>query len=89
MNRRISFNVGFFILLGALNGALVSLIASFFLDYMVASYTINYNMTYSDWVLVCAPSFAIIGALFNTLAAVFMYEEPKKKKGLFDFLKRK
>ena len=56
---------------------------------MVASYTINYNMTYSEWLLVCAPSFAVIGALFNTLAAVFMYEEPKKKKGLFDFLKRK
>lgn len=89
MNKRINLNIGFFILLGACNGALISLIASFFLDYMVASYTINYNMSYIDWVIVCAPSFAIIGALFNTIAAVFMYEEPKKKKGLFDFLKRK
>jgi len=88
LNKRLSINVGFFTVLGALNGAVMSLVACFFLDFMVASYSINYTMSYSDWVLVLAPMFAVVGALFNLAAAIFMYEEPEKK-GLFDFLKKK
>lgn len=87
LNKELVINIGFFTVLGALNGAVMSLVACFMMDYMVASYTINYTMSYSDWVLVLAPMFAVIGALFNLAAAIFMYEEPEKK-GLFDFLKR-
>ena len=88
LNQRLSINVGFFTVLGALNGAVMSLVACFLLDYMCASYTINYTMSYSDWVIVLAPMFGVVGALFNLAAAIFMYEEPKKK-GLFNFGRKK
>lgn len=88
LNKNLQINIGFFTVLGALNGAVMSLVACFFLDFMVASYSINYHMSYSDWVLVLAPMFAVVGALFNLAAAIFMYEEPEKK-GLFDFLNKK
>lgn len=79
MEKRIKVNVLFFIILGAMNGAIVSLLASFFLDYIVTSYTIQCTMTYLNWLVICAPIFALIGALFNLSAAVFLYEDDTDK----------
>lgn len=79
MNKRISLNVPFFVVLGAMNGAMVSLVAAFFLDYMVTSYSLICTLSYLDWLFVLAPCFALLGALFNTAAAIFMYEDDTKK----------
>lgn len=87
LNRTLEINIGFFTVLGALNGAIMALVACFMMDYMVASYTINYTMTYSDWVIVLCPIFAVVGALFNLAAGIFMYEEPEKKS-IFDIFKK-
>lgn len=78
MNKKIKLNVPFFVILGAMNGAFVSLIASFFLDYMVTSYSTMCTLTYLDWLIICAPSFALLGALFNLASAIFLYEEEKE-----------
>lgn len=87
MIKKIKLNIPFFVILGAMNGAILSLVTAFFLDYFVTSYSTTCNLTYTDWLLVCAPLFALIGALFNTAAAIFMYEsvpkevkEPKKRQ---------
>ncbi len=84
MNHRIKTNVVFFVILGALNGVMISLTGSFFLDYIVTNYTTEVTLSYMDWLLVCAPCFALVGALFNLATAILMYEEipveERKKK---------
>lgn len=80
MGKKIKFNVPFFIILGAMNGVMISLVASFFLDYIVTSYTIYVTLSYINWVVLLAPCFALLGALFHVAAALFMYEDEKKKK---------
>jgi hypothetical protein len=62
-----------------MNGAIVSLLASFFLDYLVSSYSTTCTLTYIDFLLVTTPCFAIVGALFNMASAVFLYDEDTKK----------
>ncbi len=79
MNSKVKMNALFFVFLGAMNGAIISLVACYFLEYMLNSYSLECTLTYTDWLLVCTPCFAVIGALFNLAAAIFMYEEPKKK----------
>ena len=84
MEKRIKVNVLFFVILGAMNGAIVSLLASFFLDYIVTSYTIQCTMTYLNWLVICAPIFALIGALFNLSAAVFLYEDDTDNQNVLE-----
>ncbi len=82
MFNRIKTSVVFFVILGAMNGIMISLTGSFFLDYIVTNYTTEVTLTYADWLLVCAPCFALVGALFNLAVAIFMYEEelPEEKE---------
>ena len=84
---RINVSFSFFVLLGAMNGAIVSLLASFFLDYLVTSYSTTCTLTYLDFLVVMTPCFAVVGALFNIASAVFLYDEDTKKpkKGFFRF----
>lgn len=76
---RINVSFSFFVILGAMNGAIVSLISSFFLDYLVTSYSTSCTLTYLDFLAVTTPCFACIGALFNVASAVFLYDEDTKK----------
>lgn len=78
-NTRINVSFSFFILLGAMNGVLVSLLSSFFLDFLVTSYSTTCTLTYLDFLIVTAPCFALVGALFNIASAVFLYDEDTKK----------
>ncbi len=75
MFNRVKTSVVFFVILGAMNGILISLTGSFFLDYIVTNYTTEVTLTYADWLVVCAPCFALVGALFNLAVAIFMHEE--------------
>lgn len=83
MERRIKMSILWFTILGALNGAMISLVASYYLDYIVTRYTTTVTLTYIDWVFVCAPAFAVFGALFNCVAGFFFYKEEPKRKFLW------
>lgn len=88
--KRVNVNSYFFVVLGGMEGALISLVASFFLDYMLTRYSLVYSLTYVDWLFVLAPLFAVIGALFNLASAIFLYDEDTKKpKKRFIFKKKK
>lgn len=79
MSTRVNVSSWFFVLLGAMNGAIVALLASFFLDFVVTSYSTICTLTYMDWILVTIPCFALIGALFNLASAIFLYDEQTEK----------
>lgn len=81
MFNRVKTSVIFFVLLGAMNGIMISLTGSFFLDYIVRNYTTEVTLSYADWLVICAPCFACVGALFNLAVAIFMHEEelPEEK----------
>lgn len=83
MNRKITFSIPFFVLLGALNGIMVSLPGAFLMDVLVSGYTVDFSFSYLDWLFLLVPIFAVVGALFNLCSALLLYEEPKKKKFLF------
>lgn len=83
MNKKITLGIPFFVVLGAFNGIMISLPGAFFMDVLVASYTVSFSFSYIDWVVVLAPVFALVGALFNLCSAILLYEEPKKKRFLF------
>ncbi len=85
---RINVSFSFFILLGAMTGAIVSLLSSFFLDYLVASYSSTCTLTYLDFLAITTPCFAVVGALFNIASAVFLYDEDTKKPKKRFFRKR-
>jgi len=85
MERRLKISILWFMILGALNGALISLFGAFFLDYIVNSYTTDVTLTYMDWLLILAPIFALVGAVFNLCAGFFFYKEEPKKKFLWFF----
>ena len=87
MERRIKLSILWFTVLGALNGAMISLLGAYFLNYIVDSYTTDVTLTYMDWILVLAPLFAVFGALFNLCAGFFFYKEEPKKR--FLWFKRK
>ena len=76
---RINVSFSFFVILGAMNGAIVSLLSSFFLDFLVTSYSPTCTLTYLDFLVVTTPCFALVGALFNIASAVFLYDEDTKK----------
>lgn len=82
MFNRVKTSVVFFVILGAMNGIMISLTGSFFLDYIVRNYTTEITLSYADWLVVCAPCFACVGALFNLAVAIFMHEEelPEEKE---------
>ncbi len=87
--KRVNVNSYFFVVLGAMEGILLSLISSFFLDFMLTRYSLVYSLTFIDWVFVLAPLFAVIGSLFNLASAIFLYdEETKKPKKRFIFEKK-
>lgn len=77
MKNRINTNVVFFVIMGAMNGIFISLIASYILNYLVSSYLFELYFTYTDWLFVFAPSFALLGALFNLVSAIFLYGDKK------------
>lgn len=77
--KRVNVNSYFFVVLGGMEGILLSLVASFFLDYMLTRYSLIYSLTFLDWLFVLAPLFAVIGALFNLASAIFLYDEDTKK----------
>lgn len=81
--KRVNVNAFFFVLLGAMNGAILALVAAFFLDYMLTKYSLICTLTYMDWVIVLVPVFVVIGSLFNLASAIFLYDEettkPKKR----------
>lgn len=77
--KRVNVNSYFFVVLGGMEGILISLVASFFLDYMLTRYSLTYSLTYVDWLMVLAPLFAVIGSLFNLASAIFLYDEDTKK----------
>lgn len=86
--KRVNVNSYFFVVLGGMEGILLSLVASFFLDFMLTSYSLVYSLTFMDWLFVLAPLFACIGAMFNLASAIFLYdEETKKPKKRFIFTK--
>lgn len=90
--KRVNVNSYFFVVLGGMEGILISLVASFLLDYMLTSYSLVYSLTYLDWLFVLAPLFAVIGALFNLASAIFLYDEDTKKpqkRFIFDKGKKK
>lgn len=87
--KRVNVNSYFFVVLGGMEGLLLSLIASFFLDFMLTSYSLVYSLTFTDWLLLLAPLFAVVGALFNLASAIFLYDdETKKPKKRFIFEKK-
>lgn len=77
--KRVNVNAYFFVVLGGMEGILISLVSAFFLDFMLTRYSMVYSLTYLDWLLVLAPLFAVIGALFNLASAIFLYDEDTKK----------
>ena len=74
-----------FILVGIMNGVIISLIAAYFLEYLVDNYAIICPVTYMEWVLILAPCFALVLGLFNALVGIFILEEPKKKRRFLVF----
>lgn len=76
---RINVSFIFFTIIGAMNGAIISLLASFFLDFLLTSYSTTCPLTYLDFLLVTTPCFAFIGAIFNMASAIFLYDEDATK----------
>ena len=90
MEKRIRTTVLNFVIVGSMLGAIMSLLTSYFLNYIVESYSSYCSITYMGWLAILAPCFAFIGGLFNAIVALFIYEEHQKKKGfnLFNIFKK-
>lgn len=84
MRDRINVSVFFFILIGAMCGAMLSLFPAFMLDYLCDTTLLDYPFTFTDWIFTLVPVNAILGALYNASSALLLVdldtEKPEKRR---------